>query len=53
MYLISLFNLIQTTKSVLKTFYVLGAVFQRLDEKRAQSKQPVTQGQKLGYAYNW
>ena len=28
-------------------------VFKRLDEKPAQSKLPVTQAQKLGYAYNW
>ena len=28
-----------------------GAVFSPPDEKRAQSKLPVTQAQKLGYAY--
>jgi hypothetical protein len=38
---------------VLKTSYGLCAVFCRLDEKHAQSKLPVTQAQKLGYAYNW
>ena len=33
--------------------YGLGAVFRRLDEMRARSTLPVTQSQKLGYAYNW
>ena len=40
-------------KTSLLTSYGLGAVFRCLDEKRAQSKLPVTQAQKLGYAYNW
>ena len=30
-----------------------GALFSPPDEKRAQSKLPATQAQKLGYAYNW
>jgi hypothetical protein len=34
-----------------KSSYGLGAVFRRLDEKRAQSKLPVPKAQKLGYAY--
>ena len=33
-----------------KTSNGLGEVFQNLDEKRAQSKLPVTEAQKLGYA---
>ena len=37
---------------MLKTSYGLGIVFRCLDEKRAQSKLPGPQAQKLGCAYN-